>query len=529
MENITTTQKLVRKPAEPKAPPQYDGADLIFVCIIPVLGFLFIKLVAASALAQPYPGAGVTAYTLCFIAVVLAWFRRSGGADLRAAWPGLVAMLLTGGYFAIYQNAVLGYLALPLLIGTAAYTVVALGGRRAGKTGDDYLVFDLYGALCSIPFGNFGKLFAICGDRLKKVKKSRSILMMLLGVVAALPVAIYVGTQLQSADAAFEMVWQSFVRRFFSDDLLVTLLQIAVSIPVGMYLYGLIYGSVKHRGEPHLSSEEAAGTTDKAKILPLYLVIGGITPLLALYLMFFFSQTAYFLSAFRGILPLGLNYSEYARRGFFELCNVCVINLLVAAVLNLLTKDSRAGAVSRVYGCLLALSSLALIAISLSKMLMYISIYGLTPLRVYTSWFMVFLFLLFAMLIVRLFKPGFPFFKYGACCCLAMFLLLGYADTDRLIAEYNLEAYRTGKVAGLDVDQLRELGGGGVGCLLSIAADESMPEEYKRQAGQILYAKVCEAECRKEYKRDDWRGASIAGYREHRLLMENKDVILRAN
>jgi len=274
-----------------------------------------------------------------------------------------------------------------------------------------------------------------------------------------------------------------------------------------------------------MSREEAEGTAEKAKLLPLYLMIGGVTPLLVLYLIFFFSQTAYFLSAFRGVLPRGLIYSEYARRGFFELCNVCVVNLIVTAMLGLFTKDNKNSLISRVYGCLLALFSMAMIVMSLSKMLMYINVYGLTPLRVYTSWFMVFLFLLFAMVIVKHIRPGFHLLKYCVCCGVVMFLLLGYADSDRIIAEYNVEAYRSGKVEELDVRQLNELGSAAAPYLLSILTDENMPDEYRRQAGDALYARIQSIGRRGEYKRDDWRSATIAGYREKKLLTENKERI----
>ena len=52
----------------------------------------------------------------------------------------------------------------------------------------------------------------------------------------------------------------------------------------------------------------------------------------AVYLLYLFSQSAYFFSAFRGLLPEEFTVAEYARRGFFEMSVIAVINFIVVSI-----------------------------------------------------------------------------------------------------------------------------------------------------------------------------------------------------
>ena len=47
----------------------------------------------------------------------------------------------------------------------------------------------------------------------------------------------------------------------------------------------------------------------------------------AVYLAYLFSQLAYFVGGFSGILPEGFTRAEYARRGFFEMTCLAGVNL----------------------------------------------------------------------------------------------------------------------------------------------------------------------------------------------------------
>lgn len=86
-------------------------------------------------------------------------------------------------------------------------------------------------------------------------------------------------------------------------------------------------------------------------------------------------------------------YSGYARQGFFQLCAAAVLNL--AVFLGVRRQRCAGRGFTRGAQTLLAALTLCLIALALTKMLLYIRLYGLTLLRLYTSCMMVALAVLF--------------------------------------------------------------------------------------------------------------------------------------
>ena len=118
----------------------------------------------------------------------------------------------------------------------------------------------------------------------------------------------------------------------------------------------------------------------------------------ACYGLFMALQAQYLFSAFVGIRPETYTYAEYARKGFFELCLVAVVNLAVLLMANLFTKTKREE--SRWLRCLnllLSVLTLLLISTAMSKMILYISAYGLTEKRITTMVFMAWLAIVFVL------------------------------------------------------------------------------------------------------------------------------------
>ena len=106
-----------------------------------------------------------------------------------------------------------------------------------------------------------------------------------------------------------------------------------------------------------------------------------------------------------------------------------------------------------VFSVLLSAETLLLIVTALSKMVLYIQQYGLTLLRVYTSWFMVLLFIVFAIVIVAQFRRV----NLAKALVLAFsicFLLLCYSNVDGLIARYNIGRYQAGTLDSVDLEAL---------------------------------------------------------------------------
>jgi hypothetical protein len=88
-------------------------------------------------------------------------------------------------------------------------------------------------------------------------------------------------------------------------------------------------------------------------------------------------------------------------------------------------------------------------------MFLYIQGFGLTRLRVTTSIFMVFLVLVFLAVFIRLFACKFPYMKAIVAVFCVIWLSVGFCNIDRVIVNYNVEAYQSKKLQTVDVDTLQ--------------------------------------------------------------------------
>jgi hypothetical protein len=326
----------------------------------------------------------------------------------------------------------------------------------------------MFQQLLVIPFANFSGCFSGIRRVFAKSKRGKGVLSGILGILIFLPVLVMVITLLSSADAAFEGIIDH-IRFSVSENLFEYLFQMILGLPVACYLYGMLYGNRYQRNTGNITLESVNKNLESCRFAPGATVYSAMTALNLIYLVFFLAQASYLFSAFEGSLPQTMTYAEYARRGFFELCAVSAINLAVIAGAHLIAKRDRVK-VLRGETIALCIFTIALLATAMSKMGMYISYYGLTQLRVYTSWFMVLLFVFFIIILLRQFK-SFQGSRAALVSFLILFLALSYGNIDGLIAKYNIERYQAGTLESVDLEAM------------SYLSDAAVPELYKLYQG----------------------------------------------
>ncbi len=332
----------------------------------------------------------------------------------------------------------------------------------------------------------------------------------LAGVLCAVPVLLVVVPLLISADAAFEKMFG-----FIKD---INLLRTISSLLVGTLLFGYWYAHAYGAGTRIYGNQKRAETVQNFTLSAPALLsfLGAISLFYVLYLL---SQLTYFFSAFISETPANFLPSAYARRGFFEMCAICVINLTIMFAVILLSRREN-GKISRPLAGIctfISLFSLLLIITAESKMFLYISRFGLTRLRLVTAIFMVFLAIIFIALILRLYITKFPYMKLLILSAAVICLLTGLADIDTTIARYNISAYQSGKLSSIDVDQLRTLDYSAAPYIFALLEDEN--QTVRIQAKDILnkwYSKLS-----KQYgSKFDARSFNYTHYRAYRLLQE---------
>ncbi len=312
---------------------------------------------------------------------------------------------------------------------------------------------------------------------LRSGKRSKA----LLGLLCALPVFCVVVVLLANSDAAFE----GLTNHLFVDAgrILSRLL-----LTLCLFPFLLAFGFCA-RKEPDTERQAKPRKGLDTGFLASFLGL-----LSTAYLVYLFSQLAYFVSAFSGILPKGytFSYAEYARRGFFELCGVAAINLTLLYLTLLLSrkKDGRLPAVLRALGPFIDVFTLFLICTAMAKMILYIRQYGTTVLRLGTSAFMLFMAVVFLALLVRFFLSRMRVLPVAAVTAAVILLVLGIGNLPGFCARYNYTQYKSGALPTVDTAYLRELGDDGVPYLLLLKDDAD--EKTAENARVELYIAVFE-------------------------------------
>lgn len=433
---------------KPEIPIPFTGTDTLFALLFLVCGYLFVWLITPECF-----GLGVTFFTAVFCTLVLLYLKNRGKAVPKNSWFWLALVVLSSVNFALFTNVSLQFLNFLFLMGCAVYWVSVLtSGRMEERLGACFMP-DMVNQLFKIPFLNFGCASRIIRRSAVKNRKSKVLLASLAGALAALPVLWIVLSLLMQADGAF----QALVKQFSSDvgiHIANFLFRLLPAFLTGSYLFGLLYGNIQKRRADSITAEKAAKLSERCRVVPTAAAVTGTVLLCILYLVFFGAQTASLFSAFSGQGQSGLTLAEFARRGFFELCKVAMINFAVIAFSSvLIRREEGEFRVMRAIHVFLSVETLLLIASALSKMILYIARYGLTPKRVYTSWFMVVLAVIFVLIIVSRFKKINPARSIVLTCAVS-FLILCYANIDSRIIGYNIDRYQNGTLETADVGMM---------------------------------------------------------------------------
>ena len=216
--------------------------------------------------------------------------------------------------------------------------------------------------------------------------------------------------------------------------------------------------------------------------------IGVVLGLLnALFFSFVAVQLRYFFGGASVVLTsAGLTYAEYARRGFFELVWVAALVLpLLLAAHWLLRKENPAH--ERAFRWLAAglLAMLFVImASAVGRMRLYQSEYGQTELRLYTTAFMGWLFVVFVWFALTVLRGSRERFACGALVAALVILgALHFINPDERIARTNAALIRHGRA--LDACYLSRLSADAAPALVEVLPELKAEERGLLAAGLL--------------------------------------------
>ncbi|MCQ2467319.1 MAG: DUF4173 domain-containing protein [Clostridia bacterium] len=271
------------------------------------------------------------------------------------------------------------------------------------------LVFaDLWSGFFRIPFANFVvrsrtvissiKALVTNKEELDDKAKQKRILTVIISiafVIVAIIVFWVVFGLLSEVDASFGQAYEGiadYLEHLFDDfEFYDVVLTFVISVFIGCYLSGLYFGTANCPANFENKLEAVINRNyKKLKIIPAVIFYIVSAMFIIMYTLFFISQARLLFSGFAGILPEEFTASEYARDGFSQLSVVLVINFMGLGVMRLFSSKSVVDSKITASGSIaLMVTSMIFSVISASKIILYISRFGYTPLRAESMWFTV--------------------------------------------------------------------------------------------------------------------------------------------
>lgn len=270
-------------------------------------------------------------------------------------------------------------------------------------------VIDMLKGMVEQPLYNFTsryKMIASIGKtRVKERETMKNIVLGVIALIIAIPVFIIVVVLLSHADTLF----MSFIKRFeFKVDIytLRKVIEVIYSIPVGMYIFGLFVGEMKFDDEKASKKRSIYDKNIEAvRVFPTVSMNAILSMFVALYIIFFGMFLSHNLSAFWGVVPGDYTAAEYAREGFFEMCWIMFINLVIYGSCSLFSKTKLIdNKVSKVLTMILMSETILFAVSAVSKLALYISRFGVTELRMDATWAICVLVASVALVMVSLFS-----------------------------------------------------------------------------------------------------------------------------
>lgn len=387
-------------------------------------------------------------------------------------------------------------------------------------------IFEIIGIVINIfePLINFIVPFRWIAERSKNNEKNMLVKRILLGVLISVPCVFFLTMMLSSADMIFYnnfKVVNKWIEEFFYN---LQIFKVVFGTFAGLYLFGHLY-NVYAKTEDSIVGRINSSTISTKQVNGDVIILNILlTSILVIYTIFIAIQFRYLFSS--GALPYGLNYAEYARRGFFELVFLSVLNIGLIMLITYLLKDKIYGEKIKwalltkgmmIYLCVV--TGILLVS-SYYRMSLYDSAYGFTRLRILVYMFLAFEGLGLAATLVYIVKHNFNILVVYAAVCLAFYMTLNVVKIDEIIAKRNVDMYLSGESDTVDIDYLMTLSQDTVPEIMRLLDKdvEIITRNNARRHLDILNKQYITME-------SNWQSYNLSIEKNKQLLLENKDKL----
>ncbi len=489
----------------------YSKENIWLLLFSLLLGLLFDLLFYGKPLGLSYP-----LYAIALYAVLLWNMRKNQQLKFSRTWLWgipILALSLTYFFFSNEIFAFFNFLMVPALLVT--HTLL-LTSKNHYQWFEPWFLADLLQGMFFRPLANCLKPFLLLARITKHGSDSRDLgtaRKVLAGILVAIPLLIIIIPLLSSADEIFRHflnqvpdIFNIDMTEFFARLIIVTL----ITCLVFSYLWSLFRPGNKANGT--LPDLKRLFKT-KAFLDPIT-VTTILTLINILYIIFITIQFSYLFGSLSYGLPTDFTYAEYARKGFFELVLITLINLVILLGNLYLGKISggRIDKTVQVLNTVLVVCTFVMLLSAHFRMSLYEEAYGFTYLRVLTHAFMGYLFVMFSATLLKIWYRPLILFKFYLVISIAAYTLVNYINVDRLIVTNNIERYNKGY--SIDIGYLTTLSSDSVPLLVDFRNRISDQELVKQLDDGLEYKKQTLEEAA------PWQSFNISRYRAEKALLQ---------
>lgn len=385
-----------------------------------------------------------------------------------------ICIIILSCSFSVTSNSLIKFLVFIYLIAVTAIFLLTVSANNICDGTYTYIFNSLKKSFASI-FDNLPLPFRSVKESAKG-GKARNILQLLIGVGISIPILCAIIPLLTSSDIAFS----SLISSLFENSILI-ITALIISIVLTPVFFAFLF-SIKKGDQTENNAKEIP---DKISKIILNTVLSTTA---VVYVAYIISQLAYISKAFAFLLPENYSASQFARSGFFQMGVIAFINfviLFICAVFVTKTESRKIPVSTRCLLSFLCIFTVFYISTAFVKMMKYISLYGLTQLRVLTSIFMLMLAVIFIIILLRLIFTKLKYIKAIIIVCTLTMISISVIDIDTMIANYNYKAYKEGKIQ-IDVEQISDLGVSGLPVLVKLSEEKNLDENYE-VVHEIIY------------------------------------------
>lgn len=436
--------------------------------------------------------------------------------DKKLSWTGIVSMIpilmlsLCCGIFS--AGGMVKFITVFTMLALTILKNVKISGISSEKF---FSAGNLKLALRSVFFIPF-EIIGVAFSSLKsKSEKQKGVVgKVLVGVLISLPAVIFLICYFALTDDVFGYYVKNFIE-FFNFNLGEIIFDCFGAAIITLYLFPYNFGLCAGTNIALEAKEK------KNKGIDGVYVASFLGSCMLVYLAFVAVQLGYL---FNKKLPADLSnkisYSDYARKGFFELCFIIFLTFLVIVIAMSITKKNDRDKLPiylKIVLAVLALSDIIFVASALMRVQLYIETYGMTRARIIGIWFTILFAVCTVGVIIKIFFEKLKITYVFASIAVLMVIGLNAANIDSMIAEYNVNRYfETGKI---DTDYLNKLSLSACDKVLELAKSDKTESAVSDKAYKIAANKCYKFKNEKKF--GAWTLTDVNTYNS---LMENQKI-----